>query len=64
VAGRKVQDRPALNLDAAGGLAVREFSLRTGFSGYPRFVDRRAAGVIQVEAIGSGSMPGSVSMVP
>ena len=52
-AGWCVQDRCALNLSAARGVAVREFPLQTGFADYLLFVDRQAVGVIEAKAEGT-----------
>ena len=52
-AGWQVQDRNALNLGAAQGVAVREFPLQTGFADYLLFVDRRAVGVIEAKPEGT-----------
>jgi hypothetical protein len=51
-----VQDRAALNLAAARGVAVREFPLLTGYADYLLFVDRRSIGAVeaQSEKYGSG----------
>ena len=51
-AGWVVQNMRALNLDAARGVAVREFPLQTGTADYLLFVDRKAAGVIEAKAVG------------
>ena len=47
-----VQDRPAMNLYAGRGVAVREFPLETGYADYLLFIDRRAVGVIEAKAEG------------
>jgi type I restriction enzyme, R subunit len=51
-----VQDRAEINLGAArsnaGGVAVREFPLKTGFADYLLFVDRRPIGAIEAKAEG------------
>ena len=52
-AGWQVQDRSALNLGAARGVAVREFPLETGFADYMLFVDRKAVGVIEAKPEGT-----------
>jgi type I restriction enzyme, R subunit len=41
-AGWKVQDRILVDLGAAIGVAVREFTLATGEADYVLFVDRKA----------------------
>src|SRR5260370_34613065 len=51
-AGWQVQDRAALNLSAAGGVAVREFPLKTGFADYLLFVDRKSIGAVEAKAEG------------
>ena len=45
-----VQDNDALNLSAGRGVAVREFSLKTGFADYLLFVDRKAIGAFEAKA--------------
>ncbi|MBA3947855.1 MAG: DEAD/DEAH box helicase family protein [Herpetosiphonaceae bacterium] len=52
-AGWVVQDRAALNLRAARGVAVREFPLKTGFADYLLFVDRKAIGAVEAKAVGT-----------
>ena len=52
-AGWRVQDRAALNLDAARGVAVREFSLKTGYADYLLFADRKAVGVVEAKPAGT-----------
>jgi len=52
-AGWAVQDNDQLNLGAAQGVAVREFSLRTGFADYLLFVNRKAVGVVRAKAVGT-----------
>jgi type I restriction enzyme R subunit len=52
-AGWQVQDRAALSLGAARGVAVREFPLRTGFADYLLFVDRKAIGAVEAKAEGT-----------
>ncbi len=51
--GWLVQDRLAMNLYAARGVAVREFPLATGFADYLLFVDRHAAGIVEAKAEGA-----------
>src|SRR5579859_639979 len=51
-AGWQVQDRTALNLGAARGVAVREFPLKTGFADYLLFVDRKSIGAVEAKAEG------------
>ena len=50
--GWQVQDRSALDLGAARGVAVREFPLRTGFADYLLFVDRKAIGAVEAKPEG------------
>ena len=54
-AGWAVQDVAAVNLYAAQGVAVREFSLKAGHgeADYLLFVDRQAAGVVEAKPEGS-----------
>jgi type I restriction enzyme, R subunit len=52
-AGWVVQDRDAVNLYAAPGVAVREFSLTTGFANYLLFADRKALGAVEAKAEGT-----------
>ena len=52
-AGWVVQDRDAVNLYAAPGVAVREFSLTTGFADYLLFADRKALGAVEAKAEGT-----------
>jgi type I restriction enzyme, R subunit len=51
-AGWIVQDRAQLNLAAGRGVAVREFALKTGYTDYLLFVDRKAIGAIEAKAVG------------
>ncbi len=55
LAGWSVQDVNALNLDAARGVAVREFPLAKGFgtADYLLYVDGRAAGVLEAKKAGT-----------
>jgi type I restriction enzyme, R subunit len=50
--GWVVQSRNQLNLGASLGVAVREFSLSTGFADYLLFVDRRAIGAVEAKPEG------------
>jgi hypothetical protein len=50
--GWQLQDRAALDLGAARGVAVREFPLKTGFADYLLFVDRKAIGAVEAKAEG------------
>jgi type I site-specific restriction endonuclease len=54
-AGWTVQNRADANIDAARGVAIREFSLGHGFgeADYLLFVDGRAAGVIEAKKEGT-----------
>ena len=51
-AGWIVQDRQWLNLSAGLGIAIREFSLRTGTADYFLMVNREAVGVIEAKPSG------------
>ena len=51
-AGWTLQDRNAVNLYAAQGVAVREFPLTTGHADYLLFVDGKAAGVVEAKKEG------------
>lgn len=51
-AGWAVQDRPRLNLGAARGIAVREFSTLKGATDYLLFVDREAVGTVEAKKMG------------
>jgi type I restriction enzyme R subunit len=55
LAGWVVQDRDAMNVDAARGVAIREFPLRSGFgfADYLLYVDGQAVGVIEAKKAGS-----------
>ncbi|MEO7001700.1 MAG: DEAD/DEAH box helicase family protein [Ktedonobacterales bacterium] len=50
--GWVVLDRQRLNLGAGRGIAVREFSLRTGDTDYLLFVDREAVGTVEAKKVG------------
>ena len=54
-AGWRVQDRGEIDLTSGRGVAVREFSLRSGFgfADYALFIDRSVAGVIEAKAEGA-----------
>ncbi|XXY17163.1 type I restriction-modification enzyme R subunit C-terminal domain-containing protein [Sorangium sp. So ce216] len=54
-AGWAVQDRRTMNLDAARGVAVREFPLKRGhgFADYLLYVDGEAVGVIEAKEVGT-----------
>ena len=51
-AGWVVQDRQKLNLGAGLGVAIREFSLRTGAADYLLMVNREAVGVVEAKPLG------------
>ncbi len=51
-AGWIVQDRRAINLSAGPGIAIREFSLKTGAADYFLMVDREAVGVVEAKPAG------------
>lgn len=51
-AGWCLQNRDEIDLNAARGIAVREFPLKTGFADYLLFVDRRAVGAVEAKAEG------------
>jgi type I restriction enzyme R subunit len=55
LAGWTVQDVREVNLHAAKGVGVREFSLKSGygFADYVLFVDAQAAGVIEAKKVGT-----------
>ncbi len=52
LAGWVVQDRGELNLGAGLGVAIREFSLRTGAADYLLMVNRAMVGVIEAKPVG------------
>ena len=54
-AGWSVQDADSVNLYAAGGVAVREFSLKPGHgrADYLLYVNKKAAGVVEAKPEGS-----------
>jgi type I restriction enzyme R subunit len=52
-AGWQIQDYKQVNLDAAPGVAIREFPLKSGSADYMLFVDRKAAGVIEAKPFGT-----------
>jgi len=52
-AGWAVQDRRRVNLGAALGVAVREFTLTTGEADYLLIVDRKAAGIVEAKPAGT-----------
>ena len=45
--GWEVKDRAGMNLDAARGVAVREFPVEGGFADYLLLADRKAVGVVE-----------------
>jgi type I restriction enzyme R subunit len=54
-AGWAVQDRKAVNLGAARGVAIREFPLRTGYgeADYLLFADGQAVGIVEAKPEGA-----------
>ena len=52
-AGWAVQDNNQLNLYAQRGVAVREYSLQTGFADYLLFVDQQAIGAVEAKKAGT-----------
>lgn len=52
-AGWQIQSPDELNLGAAHGVAMREFSLKTGFADYLLFVERMAIGAVEAKAEGT-----------
>jgi len=52
-AGWIIQDRDQINLVAGPGVAVREFSLETGYADYLLFTDGKACGVIEAKPYGT-----------
>jgi type I restriction enzyme R subunit len=54
-AGWLVQDRDALDLTAARGIAVREFPMKSGFgfADYLLYLDRKAAGAVEAKPQGT-----------
>lgn len=54
-AGWVVQDRAAMNVDVARGVAVREFPLRSGygFADYLLYLDGEAVGALEAKAAGT-----------
>jgi type I restriction enzyme R subunit len=52
-AGWIIQDRDQMNLVAGPGVAVREFSLETGYADYLLFTDGKACGVIEAKPYGT-----------
>ncbi|MDQ2906185.1 MAG: DEAD/DEAH box helicase family protein [Chloroflexota bacterium] len=52
-AGWSVQDRKNLNLGAARGIALREFSMSTGIADYLLFVNREAVGIVEAKKVGA-----------
>src|SRR5690606_9864658 len=51
-AGWVVQDREAMNVGAAFGVAIREFKTDAGFADYLLYVNRKPAGVIEAKREG------------
>jgi type I restriction enzyme R subunit len=56
-AGWIVQNGEDINLGAGLGVAVREFSVATGATDYPLYVDRKACGVLEAKPEGVRSAP-------
>ena len=56
VSGWIVQDRQKLNLGVGLGLAIREFSLRTGAADYLLMVNREVVGVVEAKPLGHSLM--------
>jgi type I restriction enzyme R subunit len=52
-AGWLVQDYKELNLGASLGVAVGDFPLKTGFTDYMLFADRKAVGVVEAKPEGT-----------
>jgi len=54
-AGWAVQDRDDLDLTAGRGIAVRNFTMKSGFgfADYLLYVDRKAAGAVEAKAEGT-----------
>lgn len=52
-AGWQVQDYKQINLGAGLGIAVREYTLKSGFADYLLFINREAAGVIEAKPVGN-----------
>lgn len=52
LSGWDVQDLNEMNLGACQGVAVREVHMKSGFSDYTLFVERRAVGVIEAKPKG------------
>ncbi|GEM_PF-3064362 len=50
--GWTVQDKNAVNLSAARGIAVRELTFKTGEPDYTLFVDGKAIGTIEAKPVG------------
>lgn len=51
-AGWIVQNRKDINLGAGQGIAIREFSVRSGEADYLLLVDRQAVGVVEAKPLG------------
>ena len=50
--GWNVQDRREMNISAAVGVAIREFSLTTGEADYMLYADAKAIGVVEAKPVG------------
>ena len=63
-AGGDVQDRAAMNLAAAPGVAVREFQTTAGPADYLLFLGNQLAGVIEAKRVRRASSVASVATSP
>ena len=52
-AGWRIQDRENLDLGASPGVAIREFSLKSGLADYALFVNRELVGVVEAKPEGT-----------
>ena len=52
-AGWRIQDRENLDLGASPGVAIREFSLKSGLADYALFVNRKLVGVVEAKPEGT-----------
>ncbi len=55
-AGWIIQDRKEFNLGVGLGVAIREFSLRTGSADYALVIDREVVGVVEAKPVGHSLM--------